>query len=382
MSNFINKSVLLMVGFVLTISLSANAQLSKEEQGCVNEVNKGFAKVAATQSKEVQGCLKNFAKGKLGLPAATCRNADPKTKVTKSIVKLGSGYGKKCVDAGVDAAVAALFGADMLTTAGAEGVNKEDRILSAVLGLDLDAVVVDATVDKDASGCQLAMVKELYKCQSTKLKTFLGCKKGGLKDGTIVDAASLQTECLDGGIADPKGKIAKQCNDDGAVSGKVDKIRATAAKKCADKGILLADAFAGSDCAAAGTEDDIRACLEVAVECDVCSSINAVDGTSVDCDLFDNGAADGSCGACRNANDQAIVASLDTPTAICIAGCGGDTVCIEACFAPATFSDPTCAGCIGETVDCTIVNCIADCGDPLSIECVTCLDANGCLDCL
>jgi len=44
---------------------SAQAQLGKDDQNCINELNKGFAKVAKAQAKDICQCLKDGSKGKL-----------------------------------------------------------------------------------------------------------------------------------------------------------------------------------------------------------------------------------------------------------------------------------------------------------------------------
>ena len=109
-------------------------------------------------------------------------------------------------------------------------------------------------------------------------KEFLSCKKNGLKAGTVLDGARLQSTCLDGDIPDLKGKIAKPCSE---------KVVDTLNKKCG--GIALTDAFPGPACnSSTGSVADTQACLKTAVGCDLCNSLNSADGASLDCDHFDN----------------------------------------------------------------------------------------------
>jgi hypothetical protein len=57
----------------------------KDQQLCINELNKNFAKVAKAQGKDIGACIKDGAKGKLGaLTIEACTTADRKGKVGKA----------------------------------------------------------------------------------------------------------------------------------------------------------------------------------------------------------------------------------------------------------------------------------------------------------
>ena len=108
------------------------------------------------------------------------------------------------------------------------------------------------------------------------MKTFLKCKKDGLKAGTILSAATLEG-CFDTVTADAK------------VAAMVSKLAATVASKCATT--ALGTAFPG-DCAAAGS---FSACVDEQVECRVCLTLDAMDNLARNCDLFDDGLSNTSC---------------------------------------------------------------------------------------
>ncbi|MEE8147555.1 MAG: hypothetical protein V3T24_08130, partial [Longimicrobiales bacterium] len=82
------------------------------------------------------------------------------------------------------------------------------------------------------------------------------------------------------GQPDAKSKIVKAC---------VEKLLQKIDKKCA--GVDLALAFPGFD-----PNDSLQAHVDARVECEVCQAINAADGLTRACDLFDDGVANESCG--------------------------------------------------------------------------------------
>jgi hypothetical protein len=133
----------------------------------------------------------------------------------------------------------------------------------------------------------------MKKCQDAKLKAFNNCKKGGISEKAsprIVNAVSLQG-CISGRTdsiaADVKGKVEKACDP---ASGK---IRTAIEKRCAD----ALGAFAGCNDPndPPPSAEELATCIDQLVECEVCLALNAADGLDHDCDLFDDGQANGSC---------------------------------------------------------------------------------------
>ena len=107
-----------------------------------------------------------------------------------------------------------------------------------------------------------------------------------------------------------------------------------------------ANVFPG-ECSGA-TTGTLAGCLDERVECRVCLAINAIDGLSVDCDLFDDGAANSSC-------PPAVVASCPlTPGSYTITQVSGGTLKVST-FAP--FAFPT-GGTIVEDVGAGDANCV------------------------
>ena len=70
-----------------------------------------------------------------------------------------------------------MFGSDNIYGDGAaapvgEGVDIQLRLMQTMFGSDIDVVIRDGKLDKDAAKCQGALLKGFLKCQATKLKSF------------------------------------------------------------------------------------------------------------------------------------------------------------------------------------------------------------------
>ena len=264
----------------------ASAQLNKDAQKCVNEINKNFEKVTKAQAGDISKCTKDAGKGKLTTSYSACLTSDPKGKVLKATGKLTSKVGDKC--SGGDPAFPPIDTSDTAFM-NERAKAKELALIRLLMGTDLDGAIVDCEVDKDGCKCQAALTKQMFKCQSAKLKSFNACKKDQLKGKSgpaVTSAQELQDACLGTGIEgidDGKGKIAKDC---------AAKLTSTIGK-CTDTGI-----FPGCGDVSAV---DLAKCVDEIVECEVCLALNEIDGLRRDCDPFDDGLDNGSCPVCGNA---------------------------------------------------------------------------------
>ena len=121
----------------------------------------------------------------------------------------------------------------------------------------------------------------MTKLTDAQLGEFRTCKKSGLGDGTIDDAASLAA-CLAAIDTDQHGKV-------GAALGR---LAADDAQYCGT--FDRAQLFPGY-CAFG---NDFLACVDVRARCRVCEALNQMDALAMDCEQFDDGLANGSCGPC------------------------------------------------------------------------------------
>ncbi len=262
---------------VLVSVVGAWAQLQTSgQQACLNAVNRDGAAVAKEQGKESLACVKGAGKGTLPGTAQTCLTADAKGKVAKRKAKTTADEAKSC-------GAAPSFGFTGATTVNGAAQQAQVDLVADVYGPNLDAAIITCATSKAGCACQQKVSTSLEKIAALKLATFVSCKKAALKAGASA-AAALEACVANAGTpgsiaADTKGKIAK-----GGAS-----LSATIGKACTG----IASAFPGN-CNAL-TQPALAVCLDTQVECRVCQAINEMDGLAVNCDLFDDGVANGSC---------------------------------------------------------------------------------------
>ena len=246
----------------LLFATPALGAILKDEQNCINELNKGLASVAKAQGKEICSCIKNGSKGKLeGQTIEACTTADSKGKVLKAKNKTRTKAASKCTSP-------PSFGPTDPNTVNAVAVAKELILVHQIFGSDLDTAILDQAVDPDGGKCQVDVAKATKKCQDTRLKEYNKCKKDGLKSGGILGTSGLEA-CVG---ADPKGKIAKACDD--KLTSKID-------KKCVGK---LAVFPGCNDPSPPATSQDLASCLDQLVECEVCEALKVADDLSLFCE--------------------------------------------------------------------------------------------------
>ena len=275
--------------FLALLALSHTAvwaqEQDKDQQRCINQVNKNFAKVASAQGKQICDCIKDGSKGSLDdeMTIEECMAADAKGKVGRAKQGTLSKELKSC-DATPD------FGYRSGASANEAAIAKELAIFHGIFGSNLDMVIKTEFIIKNTAKCQHAVAKQAKKCQDAKLKVFNGCKKNALKGKggpKVTSAEELRDTCLGTEtdvMLDPTGKIQKDC---------VDKLRDTIDKKCMSrKGVVLSDAFPPFDPNGGST---LQAFLDRIIECEACKPINQADALNRNCDLFDDGVANASC---------------------------------------------------------------------------------------
>jgi cysteine-rich repeat protein len=267
----------------------------KDQQRCINALNKSLAKVARAQRKAITRCIKNGSKGKLSGqdPIETCLAAND-AKVERATQRTETIYDARC-----DRADPPGFGATGPDAVNQAAMEKELSLIRAIFGSDLDAAIVrtDDPGPADAraeASCQVAAAKQAGKCQHSKLMTFVACEKDGLRGGRSgdvypgaddpFDTSDDLERCMDFELI-PKAvnRASKACD---AKLGK--KLR----YEC--EGLDIPSLFPG-ECSSAQDLTELKDCLARLTECYVCQELNQADGLKRDCDELDNGAVDGSC---------------------------------------------------------------------------------------
>ena len=258
-------------------TLTPSGPPDKEQQACVNEVNKRAAAIAKAQNKETATCLKDTAKGKVA-DFDACLVADAGQKVQKAKDKAASGQAKKCNQANLPA-----FGfIDDIAAVQDASANEPVGLAQDLFGAPGDGAIADKA-DKTGSRCQTEVVKDATKLYDTIWKELLKSKKQALKGSKSLTAALTGAElatALQGSLStSPKIQNATQ------------KLNEKPVKKCegADPAALFPGACTDAQL---GT---VLTCVTQRVACRACTNVNLVDGIAMDCDTVDDGATNASC---------------------------------------------------------------------------------------
>jgi hypothetical protein len=245
------------------IALGQVAQ-SKNQQGCINALNKDGAKVAATQGKENIACISAAGKGAESDPQG-CLTRDAKGKVAKAAAKIQADFDKRCVAEPPGVGVPGVFTGTAAAVANA-GIDDEVQLVADVFGRPLANAL---TTEKAGAKCQSVVIKDYEKTFATYMKGFLKCKKSALKAGGT-EAALVG--CV---LNDPGGKGAST----------ISKLNADIGKNCQENIFpgFCADRF------------DLASCVGDLVRCRACRMQNKLDGLHANCDRLDDGVENGSC---------------------------------------------------------------------------------------
>jgi cysteine-rich repeat protein len=270
------RRLLALAPLALLLAGPAFAQ-SSDDVLCIETINKGLAKTALAENKALAGCARDFSRGLLSQTVVQCAAPENSDKVGKAVVKWTGKADQKC------GGVPPPFGPPSVSAHPGLAIQASAAILSDIFGTPVDdALQSDDVVAK----CQQTVIKLVQKCEHARLGEFNGCKRGGLRGGSINNETQLSNICLGTGQLQPdsKGKINTQC-----ILKAANKIES----KCVSKGVGLGAAFPGCG---ASTGTALTVCVDGRIRCRTCELLNAADGLARDCDLMDDGNdGNGSC---------------------------------------------------------------------------------------
>jgi pimeloyl-ACP methyl ester carboxylesterase len=256
---------------------------SKAQQKCITSFGAAAAGVARTRALENQRCLAAFGKGKLDTLDApslrSCLARDAKGKVAKQVAKLDKVVTKSCTDPG-DVPEFGL-GAGGAARAAQVASSEWTKLFLDVLSENLYATA--RTCDDDAVGCkcQAAVTDGAADLAGAAIAEFAGCAKKALDAGpTSLEGCVSDAGQVGSIAADSKGRLAKQR----------ERVGRAFTRKC---GTATPAVLPGTCVGRLGA--DLPACLEEAAHCRACLALAAIHGIGTDCDLFDDGAGNGSC---------------------------------------------------------------------------------------
>ncbi len=255
--------------------------LTKDQQKCVETLPKDGRRVDLKQLKENETCLKDFQDSRLFFGTVEdCLVGDRYDKVKKATDKTVKSDLNRCVG---------LNPQPPFGYTGAESVNEEAvsgsiALTHAIFGDPVDSapLLTKDDYDKDAARCQMEMLKQAGRLESTVLKELVKTEERSLKIGWVDSAEALEMALVSEVLApDSNKKVTKRQNQ---LYKKVD-------RKC--KELPPNELFPGF-CANVDL-DFVEDCVIDAARCAACLKINAFLGLALECDVWDNEFVDGSC---------------------------------------------------------------------------------------
>ncbi len=287
------RAMLFSAAAALLLASSAWGQpQSKDQQKCINKLNKDGIKVEAQQGKDNTECVKRKANDELG-PSGTgtqaedCITSDIKSKVSKKQGKTSADDSKFC---GVDVPDFGYTGSANVNDAAQQA---EYDLIHDIFGNPIDSGLYSKNPNVFEAVCQRNVVNRVEKLIQTMGREFVKCKKNALKTKKLpyltgAASASDLNACVDDAgtpnsvEADTKGKIAKR----------VQNLQDTITKQCESSGV---SATSFPNLCNGLTNTALRDCLNARARCRFCLMANDMDGLSVDCDAFDDGLSNTSC---------------------------------------------------------------------------------------
>lgn len=273
---------------------SIQVNIFNNSQKCVERMNNGARRIADRSQKSDAKCVKTSS----GL-ATACVDAPAERKTLSAQQSLLDDFIAQCnpVPAwGVEATSCCTGGGpndgdpctDSSTCGGAEcragGCMAEIPELGMnELTHDLYGAAVAVSPESKTRKCQYSVSRAVGKLYMEHWKGLRLCKRDEF--AAILNDADLKAQCLEP-EPDPKGKLQKRTAKLGAV----------VQSRCFNKSVTgLGSVFPG---ACAGEPDiSMKECLAEQTACRFCRAANIVDAIlpPVDCELFDDGLANGTC---------------------------------------------------------------------------------------
>ena len=241
---------------------------------CIGRYNDLLRLAARRRGRVLDDCVDAAGRGFEPDPAA-CLTSDPGGRIAMKEAQLGALFS----GGGCDGSEPIQQGA-----ANGSAAHRQQQI-GLVHDLFGSSLVGLEPRDRDGARCQERVARRALELYDAQLDAFGACKRAGLDSGAILDAGSLEAACLTPRIPDSRGRIAAR----------VRRLDSDARLQCGDLGDPLSALFPGS-CADAVSADDLAACVQQRVSCRVCTTLNAADGMTRDCDAVDDGELNESCG--------------------------------------------------------------------------------------
>lgn len=260
------------LGLVVTLPVTAAVAGSGNDR-CVNTINNDARQVVQAALKHDRVCVQRATTSNV---TACVDGSDPKTDLKKG--KLASDYTTVC-SGNVPIFGLAAGGAPVINAAAESAANKVTH--------DLFGATVIVGTDS-LQRCQEKVEQRLGNLGVTIWREFRDCKRKNLAN--LASSAALASTCLgapNGMQPDPKSKIARR----------QEQLAGDIQKHCVDRGISPGQTAFPGLCSAASSAA-FAPCVGRQTRCRLCEGIKSADGfgSELNCDRFDDGLANFSCG--------------------------------------------------------------------------------------
>lgn len=273
---------------------SIQVNIFNHSQKCTDKMNNGARKITSVAQKMDTKCVKSST----GL-ATPCVDAPGDTKTVKKQQKVVTDFDVLCnlVPAWGVNSLSCCYGGgandgdicvDSSTCGGGECaaggcVAEVAEAAANELTHDIYGSAVTVSSDPVTRRCQRTVSKAAGKLLVEHMKAFRTCKRDEF--GTITNDADLRATCLEP-QPDPKDKLADRAMQ----------ITTDIQAKCLDKGVSTLGIEFPGECAAE-PDPTFGECIAERARCRFCREVNFGDAIvpPVDCDLFDDAAANASC---------------------------------------------------------------------------------------
>jgi hypothetical protein len=281
----------------LLLSDGITASVFFQDRKCIDRMNNDSHKLADTAGKIDTACVK-IQYGAGGGDATPCVDDPNEPKTQAREARLLSDFatfcpttpawgvnGATCCEDGANEGLPCSVPADCPGGTCSAGACIGHAAEYAANDMSHELFGGGVIVDPLAGKCQADVLKRTAKLLTERWKTFRTCKRTNF--GTITNDPMLVATCLGPpqAQADPRARIQR-----------AEVLLNTTVGRCVSAGFTPVGAYFGGACS--GTPDPLFSdCVAQRVRCAFCRGVNVADDIvpPLDCELFDDGAFNGSC---------------------------------------------------------------------------------------
>ena len=276
------RSLFAQAAVVAVVAALCVPSAAADDVRCIDALNKNARKVTLAWNKALVRCVREADRA-AAATADQCATIDAGGRAARAAARTVD------QDVGGSSDVCAGTPPPALYR-GAAAANATARVAAQRLARDLFGTELDASIvvagDHGGAACRTKLYGRATKTFDKQWKVSRACLRNALRGGAA-DSSAVVAACFAPGatgFADPKGKMDKARA----------KLAATATSVCHAAALPVATLFPGT-CAHAPGDPEFGACVGARLDCRLCRLLADTNALDVDCDLVDDGSANGSC---------------------------------------------------------------------------------------